>query len=805
MSSAAINREVPVDFLRSLDAKVLPAAPGHNWQDPAFRRTQNKPQSLEKELLGKSYPMKPLAGGARDVSVPSSITAPSAHQLVESLRAAEAGRSDSLSAKTYATLDDKVLRFFAYFTEHIKESAVETERHRCVTILYYPADDSFLIQEPILPNSGLQGGAILKRQRVPANPRQREVLPQYEFLTLTHIQVGSELVVFGTPYIIYACDAATRSLMETVGLTVPPNGEPPEDNYARRLRTVQEMTAATHNNGVKSQDRTIDDVIRTQRFIADSGKVLRFYGLLDDRDDGGRIRLFDVLMYVEDDTVSIVERQLSNEAVPSSYLSRRKLPKDGKMEKTVTLTFANRVNGMRETNLGTAEAYYLPQDLDIGVILNVFGRGLLLYDCDDFTRDYYRQQNVELSEAIDTTGVRSLGALPSNRKTLPNGTRPALPTPPYTGYGTYEDSLSSCRSLALKPPRGNPMDPHSKVDVLRFQMRLHNPERLEDRGRLFTLNYFVEDGEMMVQETALRNSGFTGGKFNRKQRLLKSFDGIHPQFYTLTDLTMGAVLNIANFKFEIVACDEHTSKFLENPDTKGIAPKEAVKVPKDRIMELLTNLRGFLTVRYVTHTEAFRSFDRDKDGNITLQEFLTALKGHLITDKEYEAIAVLRQISDDDVITHSEFFKWMSAPLTLKTDTEHIDTTEHAPVLVASSLTSAQLSLQNRVLKALKERLESRCLNSFEMFRMASSMPRAFKGRRADLITLTNTDKDAFMTQVQLQRCVEEVLGLGLKDFEMQALLQFFFGKSDRLELRDFQSLFNEMCLVGQLLPNKDA
>lgn len=803
------RRQVPEEFLRSLNPKALPAAPGHNWEDPAFRATHAKAQSLSNEFAGKTQVVRTHTN--RDGAVlPEAIKTSSARQLVDSVRAAEEGRSAALSEKSFTTLEDKILRFYAYFVENVRESAVETIRFRKVTIIFFPHDDTWLIQEPILPNSGLVGGVMLKRMRVLANQRQREVLPDYEHLNINHVNVGQELVVNGIAFNVYACDYATRCFMEELGIRVGADGDVPDDNYMKKLKSIQ-ATAQLQSFGVHSQDRLLDDVIRTQRFLQDSNKVLLFNGLFDDRDEaGGRIRLLDVQMYLEDDTVCVVERQATGEAVPSGFLSRRRIPKDGTMSKTVELTFAHRVNGMRETNLGSPEAYYSPKDMYIGLQLNVFGRTVLLYDCDLFTREYYLKEfGLDVGNAIDVSGVKSAG---------PKG-RPTLPTPPYTGYGTHEDSLSSCRSLALKPPRGYVLDPHSRNDVLRFQLRLHNPERQEDQGRVFVLSYYVDDGEMMVQETALRNSGFIGGKFNRKQRLLKSFDGVTPVFYKLDDIFVGNVVIINNFKFEVIEADEHTKNYLTHPDTKGVHPDVAVKITKERTLELLTALRGFLTVRYVTHTEAFRAFDRDKDGNITLSELFAGLKANLITNKEEEAVALLHQITDGDVIHHTDFFKWLAAPVALRTEGPHVDTSKTVEQLKTVSMSGEKLSLRNRVLERLKNKLEARCLTAFEMFRLASTMPRAYKGRRADLQCLTNTAKDVAITPVQLRRCADETLGLSFTEEEMHALLEYFFPSlppydrmrsadittDDRVELKEFQARFNEMCLVNQLTPPVNA
>lgn len=39
---------------------------------------------------------------------------------------------------------------------------------------------------------------------------------------------------------------------------------------------------------------------------------------------------------------------------------------------------------------GPAYASYSPGDLSIGAVVNVYGRNVILTDCDPFTKEYYR-------------------------------------------------------------------------------------------------------------------------------------------------------------------------------------------------------------------------------------------------------------------------------------------------------------------------------------------------------------------------------------------------------------------------------
>ena len=186
-----------------------------------------------------------------------------------------------------------------------------------------------------------------------------------------------------------------------------------------------------------------------------------------------------------------------------------------------------------------------------------------------------------------------------------------------------------------------------------------------------------------------------------------------------------------------------------------------------------------------------------------------------------EAAAVLSQITDDAVIRHNDFFQWLSKPVELRQPKSQqapladagVDVQAAMPSLNATSLHKEACSTRDRVLKLLKERLEARCLTGFEMFRLMSTMPRAYKDRRAEIHSMTNPHRDSVVTPVQLRRCLDEILGLKLKRDELLAVVAFFFPSLPQeqydaladlstvygIELKEFQARFNEMCAVGHI------
>jgi hypothetical protein len=87
------------------------------------------------------------------------------------------------------------------------------------------------------------------------------------------------------------------------------------------------------------------------------------------------------------------------------------------------------------------EEFYGPSDLICGNMVHVYGRDCLIYDCDAFTSEWYRQNMGINQQAVKLAKAR------------PNVTYQAVPA--YNGYGTQEDSLGSVFALVHKPPKAD--------------------------------------------------------------------------------------------------------------------------------------------------------------------------------------------------------------------------------------------------------------------------------------------------------------------------------------------------------------
>lgn len=80
-----------------------------------------------------------------------------------------------------------------------------------------------------------------------------------------------------------------------------------------------------------------------------------------------------------------------------------------------------------------------------------------------------------------------------------------------------------------------------------------------DKDREFVIQAFLEDDTIQIQETAIRNSGFAGGKFlARGKQTAPDGSRLMPQ-----DLYIGTTVKVRCHEFEIVDADERTIKHME--------------------------------------------------------------------------------------------------------------------------------------------------------------------------------------------------------------------------------------------------
>lgn len=178
------------------------------------------------------------------------------------------------------------------------------------------------------------------------------------------------------------------------------------------------------------------------------------------------------------------------------------------------------------------EEFYSPEDLICGRTVNIFGREMLIFNCDEFTHQYYK-------ERLGIT-QNPLYLDHKNPKYVYN------PVPPYTGLGSEEDSLGSVKALEPKRPKIDEKKIFKQdIHILWFQCKLVSTEP-DDENRIFLLSFFCGDDTIQVYEKCDKNSGRVGGKFLERKTHKNPATGKN---YSEKDMLIGKTVYLGGWRF----------------------------------------------------------------------------------------------------------------------------------------------------------------------------------------------------------------------------------------------------------------
>ncbi|KXS22017.1 DUF1126-domain-containing protein [Gonapodya prolifera JEL478] len=467
----------------------------------------------------------------------------------------------------FVAYDKIVLGFDAYFKQSVYESTEQYHLRR-VKIQYYVEDDSIAVVEPPVENSGIPQGILIKRQRLPKSSS--------EFYTVRDLNLATSVTFYGRTFRIVNCDEFTRRYMEETEHVLLNAPEPmPEDPYvSQRARLKNGGRGASAHGGANSAVAAQND--RLRQFLENDRKVLRFYAVWDDRGSpNSELREFIVHYYLVDDSVEVREVRKANAGrdMFPQLLRRQQLPKI--------------LTDLVDIQLGPK---YTWKDFRLGGTINVLNREFLIRDCDEFTRNYLRDNNPSLTSS-DLQPV----ALPVAANTSFSADSTGSEWPPYNGFGTEEDSIGSCKHLVLQPPKKDFLKMlENEHKTLRFVARLDS-KHVEDKDRRFVLTYRLADDTITIYEPPQRNAGILGGKFLERSRVLKPGQKLgdpadQAKYYCAGDLFVGATLNIFMHKFVLMDADEFAFRWMEEhhsmfpqADADKVLSKVKLETAKGRV------------------------------------------------------------------------------------------------------------------------------------------------------------------------------------------------------------------------------
>jgi len=512
--------------------------------------------------------------------------------------------TDDLPA--WDALDRHVLRFYGYFQEAVTESNLENYRVRRVIVYYYLEDDTMHVSEPRMDNSGCPSGSLIRRHRIPSGEGSGYIKPE-------DILVGVDLVLYGKTIRITDCDAFTRGYAKDHNYSLADAQDVPQDNFC----AIQERAKALEAVKPRTYEKIYREMMmggghintNMQQFMENDRKVCRFYAVMDDTLTAQyERRPCTIFSFLADDTIEIREQYPLN-------CGRDNFPiffKRGALEKAPGATVRGPMSPDQRGDVWKVE------DLYVGLQAKFLSNTFLVYDADPYTRQYYKEVlGIELNPRIDVK--------------LPEAEIPRPATPPYTGYGSWDDSMASVLNLIPKVPR---RDFHKLMYNDRKSMRftaMFNNAREEDVNRRFVVTLNLWDDTMAIHEPPQRNSGILSGSFLEKAVHLNQKTG---RLFAPEDLLPGNIVQVLNHEFRMLDMDQATRTLL---DSGGTA------VPSANLTSVLEKVRENMRQQYPLVRDVFRRFDKDRNGVITLEEMKEALQKFAfhVTEDEVTCISVI--------------------------------------------------------------------------------------------------------------------------------------------------------------------
>ncbi|KAB5577048.1 hypothetical protein PHYPO_G00205490 [Pangasianodon hypophthalmus] len=620
-------------------------------------------------------------------------------------------KGEGSEAPSWVAFDKQVLCFNAYFQEAVTQSREETYRIRKCKIYFYLEDDTIQVVEPELKNSGIPQGTLIRRHRIPLPAPDDD-----QFYNFHHFNINQEMDFYSRTFMITDCDLYTHNFLRKMGVRLNAPGATPTDPYTKLRQDLEDSMKP-----LRPYER--QDTLK--QFLDHDRNVLCFYCYWDDTQSMfGDLRELILHYFLADDTIEILEVRYANSGRDTApkFLHRSKLPKHAPTPKrlpgeitdrTVLNVFGPVGHGGRYIldSLKTGavhEEFYKDCDLTIGGVINVWGRRVMICDCDNFTKEYYRSKyGIE-----DFTPVEYKAPPPA---------KAAVQIPPYTGFGSEEDSLRSCQGLLPKPPQKDfrklmEKDRQGLVShVLRFvgKMLTDNPN---DKDRTFIISFYLSDDTIAVFETTQRNSGVIGGKFLERSRVKKPgqelFKSEMSEYYKAQDLYVGARISINNQPFQLVDADEYAFNYMEQHAEEfpraniGTILSKLKSIPEEKQKEI----KQFLALSDPGNTgfipyESFRSLLADMHGQLSEHEIMMLGRTYSVREQPELDVGLMLAIAQDHL--RKKQFESFSDMLRAFSH-EDRDRSGHLSTKEARIICkSFRLPLENDLLTALLKKFEN--------------------------------------------------------------------------------------------------
>ncbi|KFM74498.1 EF-hand domain-containing family member C2, partial [Stegodyphus mimosarum] len=548
-------------------------------------------------------------------------------------------------------------------------------------VLYFVEDGTMKVFEPRQKNTGFLQGCILNRNMMPK--------PEGGYYALEDLNVGETLVLFGKSFKLLDCDSFTRTFLTEMGFRVK-NPEPGmKDPVLADREQADKPQTCRRRSGQKNF------TLRT--FCRNFPKVLHFFGMYERSAAHLEDKRFISLYYsLTDGTIKIVDAQkipeykhcLRNGAYDNYVILRpTRVPKNmtqinfpgdicdpvvlnlsaktkdtrlrelllssqNKMDKSAFITDSNPL--LEQKNF---IQYYTSEDLDLGIAINIFGARVYLYDCDEFTKEFYR---TEFNKELVPVSLPEIEHPKYHKLVYPQQ------------LGSQEDSLITChgvesikgkRDFVLNyelskkvPERGSRLKQQLKFFLncrdgcdgkeLRYLAHILTNDVLK-KNPILIIKYFLEDDTIEI----------TGPHMNfwimskEKNRYMKRMKVVKPTcqpknsnhcYYSAKDMYVGNIICVENEAVCLCDADEYTYDYMENHCDVFV---------HSNIAQIKSTFKTFLKDKAIIMKTAFENADGGKIGFIKYDDFKTILYQNLPED-------IRDKIPEQQIVTLARHFAY---------------------------------------------------------------------------------------------------------------------------------------------------
>ncbi|KAL6265166.1 hypothetical protein P5V15_005251 [Pogonomyrmex californicus] len=270
-------------------------------------------------------------------------------------------------------------------------------------------------------------------------------------------------------------------------------------------------------------------------------KCLRFkaffrQGVFNSPDEHYRVRHVDIIYYLEDDTLCVIEPVVDNAGFQQGKLVRRdRIPKNAKGD------------------------LFIWKDFNVGIDVCIYGVVYHIVDCDPFTREFLTSQGIDVGE------------------------KESLPADPYT------EQRDAKRRLPLRVTR---IVDDSRRRFLEYDSMILSFDATWN-GDHYQVMYFLTDDTIAIREIHGPNNGKDPvAMLLKRMRIPKNWQNLpswHPsiymeygdpeivEYYSPQDFRVGETILLFGRHFLLHDCDAFTRKYYS--DMMGTPQPDAIPIP----------------------------------------------------------------------------------------------------------------------------------------------------------------------------------------------------------------------------------